>query len=131
MPKYQHHHIHLMSHDAMAAGRFYETVFGAKISKSKGANGLPRCNMELDGQTVLISTVTDDITRMSKNPHQQLGLDHLGLRVDDMDGAAVQLKDLGVEFLMEPRETVPGVQIAVVRGPDGVNIELVQYPDAA
>ena len=49
MPKYQHHHIHLMSHDAMAAGRFYETMFGAKILKSKGANGLPRCNMELDG----------------------------------------------------------------------------------
>ena len=120
-----------MSHDAMAAGRFYETMFGAKISKSKGANGLPRCNMELDGQTVLISTVTDDITRMSKNPHQQLGLDHLGLRVDDMDGAAIQLRGLGVEFLMEPRETLPGVQIAFVRGPDGVNIELVQYPDGA
>ena len=129
MPKYQNHHIHLMSHDAMAAGRFYETMFGAKISKSKGANGLPRCNMELDGQTVFISTVTDDITRMSKNPHQQLGLDHLGLRVDDMKEAASQLKDLGAEFLVEPRETVTGVQIAFLRGPDGVNIELVQYPD--
>ena len=131
MPKYQNHHIHLMSHDAMAAGRFYETMFGAKISKSKGANGLPRCNIELDGQTVLISTVPDDITRTSKNPHQQLGLDHLGLRVDDMDGAAIQLRGLGVEFLMEPRETLPGVQIAFVQGPDGVNIELVQYPDGA
>ncbi|MFP6796901.1 MAG: VOC family protein [Pseudomonadales bacterium] len=129
MPKYQHHHIHLMSHDAMAAGRFYETMFGAKILKSKGANGLPRCNMELDGQTVLISTVTEDITRTSKDPHQQLGLDHLGLRVDDMDRAAIQLKDFGAEFFMEPRETAPGVKIAFVRGPDGVNIELLQYPN--
>ena len=95
MPKYQHHHIHLMSHDAMAAGRFYETMFDAKILKSKGANGLPRCNMELDGHTVLISTVMEDITRTSKAPHQHLGLDHLGLRVDDMDRAAIQLKDQG------------------------------------
>ena len=129
MPKYRHHHLHLMSHDAMAAGRFYETMFGATIVRSKGANSLPRCNMELDGQTVLISTVSEDITQKSKEPHQQLGLDHLGLRVDDMKEAASQLKDLGAEFLVEPRETVTGVQIAFLRGPDGVNIELVQYPD--
>ena len=113
----------------MAAGRFYETMFGATIVRSKGANRIPRCNMELDGQTVLISTWSEDITQMSKEPHQQLGLDHLGLRVDDMKEAASQLKDLGAEFLVEPRETVTGVQIAFLRGPDGVNIELVQYPD--
>ncbi|MCH2337205.1 MAG: VOC family protein [Pseudomonadales bacterium] len=128
MPKYQHHHIHLMSHDAMAAGRFYETMFGATILRSKGANGLPRCNMDLDGQTVLISTVTEEITQISNEPHQQLGLDHLGLRVDDMTEAASQLKHQGAEFLVEPRETMAGVQIAFLRGPDGVNIELIQYP---
>jgi catechol 2,3-dioxygenase-like lactoylglutathione lyase family enzyme len=85
--------------------------------------------MELDGHTVLISTVMEDITRTSKDPHQQLGLDHLGLRVDDMDRAAIQLKDQGAEFFMEPRETTPGVKIAFLRGPDGVNIELIQYPN--
>ena len=31
MTHYRPHHIHLMSHDAMAAGKFYEQMFGAKI----------------------------------------------------------------------------------------------------
>ena len=114
MPKYRHHHLHLMSHDAMAAGRFYETMFGATIVRSKGANSLPSCNMELDGQTVLISTVTEEITQISNEPHQQLGLDHLGLRVDDMTEAASQLKHQGAEFLVDPRETMPGVRIGIM-----------------
>ena len=41
MPDYRPHHIHLMSHDAMAAGAFYEKMFGAELIASKGANGLP------------------------------------------------------------------------------------------
>jgi|TARA_Y100000310_G_scaffold261403_1_gene270710 catechol 2,3-dioxygenase-like lactoylglutathione lyase family enzyme len=125
MAFYSHHHIHLMSHDAMQAGAFYEEMFGASITASKGANGLPRCNMELDGQTILISTVSEDVTHLSGGPHQQLGLDHLGLRVDDMNAATKELKDKGAEFIVEPRSIGPNTNIAFIRAPDGVSIELI------
>jgi catechol 2,3-dioxygenase-like lactoylglutathione lyase family enzyme len=114
-----------MSHDAMAAGRFYETMFGAKIVASKGADGLPRCNMRLGGQLVLISTVDESVTQVGSGPHTRLGLDHLGIRVDDMAQALAELKAKGAEFLMEPRGNDRS-WIAFVAAPDGVSVELVQ-----
>ena len=50
-------HVHMMSHDAMAAARFYERMFGARVIASQGANGLPRANMSMGGLTYLISQV--------------------------------------------------------------------------
>lgn len=128
MPEYTYHHVHLISHDAMAAGKYYKKMFGAEITESKGANGLPRCDMNVGGQTILISTDPELKGGQSKGgPNQQLGLDHIGLRVDDMESAAIELKELGAEFSLEPRDIGSNVKIAFVRGPDNVPIELVQY----
>lgn len=125
MARFGPHHIHLMSHDAMAAGRFYEQMFGAKILASKGANGLPRCNMRLGGQLILISTVGSDIDQAASGPHSCLGLDHIGIRVDDMEDAAAELRAKGAEFIMAPRYR-GGAAIAFVKAPDGVSVELIQ-----
>ena len=50
----------------------------------------------------------------------------IGLRVDNLDEAAVDLKSKGAEFSMEPRDLRPGVRIAFARAPDDVRIELLQ-----
>ncbi|MCY4014810.1 MAG: VOC family protein [Gammaproteobacteria bacterium] len=128
MPRFAPHHIHLMSHDAMAAGAFYERMFGAEIEASKGANGLPRANLKLGDQVILISTVLENVTQEGSGPHSCLGLDHIGLEVDDMTAAVAELKSKGAEFLVEPRGG-GRVQIAFVRAPDGVSVELVSYYD--
>ena len=69
MPRFAPHHIHLMSHDAMHAGAFYETMFGAELVASKGANGLPRANLKLGDQVILISTVLPRVTQQGSGPH--------------------------------------------------------------
>ena len=125
MPRFTPHHIHLMSHDAMHAGAFYETMFGAELVASKGANGLPRANLKLGDQVILISTVLPGVTQQGSGPHSCLGLDHIGLRVDDMDAAVRELKAKGAEFAMEPRGGA--VKIAFVKAPDGVSVELVSH----
>ena len=124
MPNYRPHHIHLMSHDAMAAGAFYETMFGAELIASKGANGLPRANMRLGDQIILISTVTENVTQTASGPHSCLGLDHIGIAVDDLPAAIADLEAKGAEFLMKPRGE--RARIAFLKGPDSVSIELVQ-----
>ncbi|MDA0791340.1 MAG: VOC family protein [Proteobacteria bacterium] len=121
MATYRPHHIHLMSHEAMSAAAFYERMFGARVVSSKGANGLPRANITLGDQFILISTVDERVTRTATGPHSCLGLDHLGLAVDDLAAAVSELKAKGAEFLMEPNG-----HIAFVKGPDEVSIELVQ-----
>ena len=126
MPSYSSHHIHLMSHDAMQAAAFYQTMFGARVEASRGANGLPRANMTLGRQFILISTVDESVTHTASGPHSRLGLDHIGIGVDDIQAAATELKAKGAEFTMEPRGP-----IAFMRGPDNVAIELVQTQAAS
>ena len=126
MTDYHPHHIHLMSHDAMAAGAYYQRMFGAKLVASKGGNGLPRANLTLGGQIILISTVTEKVTQTASGPHSCLGLDHLGLGVDDMQAAIADLEAKGAEFLMKPPDGKG--RIAFVKGPDFVSIELVRRP---
>ena len=127
MSNYSYHHVHLLSTDALAAARFYETMFDATFTESKGANGLPRCHVHVGGQLILISTADEDAREPATGPHSQIGIDHIGLRVEDMDEAAAELKERGAEFSVEPREFRPGIRIAFVQGPDGASIELVEY----
>ncbi|MCY4095666.1 MAG: VOC family protein [Gammaproteobacteria bacterium] len=124
--QYHPHHIHLMSHDAMHAGRFYESMFGAKIEESSGANGLPRCNMHLGDQTILISTVDSDVTQQASGPHTCLGHDHIGLRVKDVVAAVQDLTAKGAKVTMQPRSNGRAT-IAFIEAPDGVSVELVSY----
>lgn len=123
---YQLHHVHLMSHDAMQAGQFYETMFNADIEESRGANGLPRCNMRLGDQTILISTVDATVSRSAEGPHSCLGLDHIGLVVEDVTAAVRDLEIKGAKITMQPRSNGRAT-IAFIEAPDGVSVELISY----
>ena len=118
------HHIHLMSHDAMQAGRFYETMFDANIKESKGANGLPRCHVHIGEQTILISTVPLDVSSLATGPHSHLGLDHIGFRVEDVKTAVRELELKGATVTTRPR-SLGSTTIAFIAAPDGVSIELI------
>ena len=122
----QVHHIHLASHDAMAAGRFYQTMFGARIEAAKGANGIPRCTMHLGDQTILNSTVTAEIVRKANVPHTCFGFDHIGSRVAAVNNAVSELEAQGATITIRPRTDGP-VTISFVQVPDGVSVELVSY----
>lgn len=124
--QYRPHHIHLMSHDAMQAGHFYETMFEADIEASKGANGLPRCNMRIGDQTILISTVDESVTQRATGPHSCLGLDHIGLHVEDVANAVRELEIKGAKITMQPRSN-GRTTIAFIEAPDGVSVELISY----
>ena len=60
----------------------------------------------------------------SDSPYQ--GLDHIGLKVADIDAAVAELKAKGVKFTMEPTTIRPGTRIAFLRAPENVSIELLQ-----
>jgi catechol 2,3-dioxygenase-like lactoylglutathione lyase family enzyme len=53
-------------------------------------------------------------------------LHHIGLLVDDLDGAAESMKRNGIEFIVEPHMTEAGEKIAFIRSPDGVIFDLIQ-----
>ena len=101
-------------------------MFDAKLTASTGANGLPRCDMEIGGKVFRVTTAAEDVGGPSRGPHQHLGMDHIGFHVDSLDEAVADLNRLGVEFSIAPRTVRPGVKIAFIRAPDGVTVELME-----
>ncbi|HTV88639.1 MAG TPA: VOC family protein [Stellaceae bacterium] len=125
MTEFVYDHVHLRSPDPDETARYYERMFGAKIIKSVMSNGLPRTDMELGGVMVFIAQVAADAALSEKPDGSYVGLDHLGLRVRNIDAVVAELKAKGAEFTVEPRTIRPGVRIAFVKGPQDVLVELL------
>jgi lactoylglutathione lyase len=126
MPTYSYDHIHLRSPDPMATAQYYHTMFDAKIIESVRPDGTPRIDLDLNGLTIFIAPIQPDAAIPSAPAEPYRGLDHFGLRVDNMDAAAAALKQRGATFTLEPRTIRPGTKIAFVQAPDNVRIELVE-----
>jgi lactoylglutathione lyase len=124
MTAFTYDHIHLRSPDAEETARWYEHMFGAEIIRSVQSDGKPRLDLNLGGVAVFIAQVPEDaVAQPPEPPH--LGLEHLGLRVDQIDAVVAELKQKGAEFTVEPKTIRPGVRIAFLRGPQNVHIELL------
>ena len=105
---------------------YYHRVFGAEIVESIQSDGRPRTDLDLNGLTIFIAPVAADAAIPSAPAEPYIGLDHFGLRVDNMDEAVADLKHRGASFTMEPRTIRPGVRIAFIAAPDNVRIELLE-----
>ena len=126
MSNYTYDHIHIRSQDPMATALWYEKMFGAKIIESTQPDGSQRVDLDINGLTVFIMRVSEDEPTPGADTDVSLGLDHFGLRVENIDEAYSELKGKGAEFTMEPRTIRPGVTITYVVAPENVRIELFQ-----
>ena len=125
MPNYWYDHVHLVSPDPVKTSQFYEEMFGArKINQRELPDG--RISIELhikDSRVLIIQTQSES----AKPPAQiDAGLEHFGLKTDDVVAAVAELKAKGVKIRDEVREIRPGVKIAFIWAPENVLIELVE-----
>jgi catechol 2,3-dioxygenase-like lactoylglutathione lyase family enzyme len=87
-----------------------------------------------DGVTVeLLGYVSPTATGDGgRRPMNQLGLTHLSLRVDDVDGLASTIERLGGSVVRSTRTTFDGggarLDFLYCTDPDGVRIELMDLP---
>jgi len=125
MTEFAYDHVHLRSPDPEETARYYQRMFGAEIIKSVQSDGRERVDMNLGGVMMFIAKVEADQTLVGKQDNSYVGLDHLGLRVRDIDDVCGELKAKGAEFTVEPKTIRPGVRIAFVRGPQNVLIEIL------
>jgi catechol 2,3-dioxygenase-like lactoylglutathione lyase family enzyme len=126
MPTYTYDHIHLRTRDPRGMAEYFHRVFDAKILESVQSDGRPRVDLDIDGLIVFIAPVAADADIAASPPDPYLGLDHFGLRVDNVDETVAELKRRGAEIVDEPRTIRPGVRIAFVRAPDNIRIELLE-----
>ncbi|MBV9827552.1 MAG: VOC family protein [Alphaproteobacteria bacterium] len=125
MAEFMYDHVHLRSPDPDATAAWYERMFGARVIKSVMSNGIERTDINLGGVDVFIAQVPSDASLADKADGSFVGLDHLGLRVKNIDAVCDELKGKGAEFTIEPKTIRPGVRIAFVRGPQNVLIEIL------
>ena len=125
MTEFAYDHVHLRSPDPDETASYYERMFGAEIIKSIQSDGRERTDMRLGGVMFFIARVEPDATLAQKPEGSFVGLDHMGLRVRNIDAVVAELKAKGGEFTVEPKTIRPGVRIAFLRGPQNVLIELL------
>jgi catechol 2,3-dioxygenase-like lactoylglutathione lyase family enzyme len=133
MRKYRYDHVHLRSADPEATARFFESMFGAEVSRGIYPPGTlypgqVRISMRLGGQTVLIAPPHPHEPTGAAPRFPFYGLEHIGLTVDNVDEAVAELKAKGAEVPIGPVMRNPGLRLAFVRGPEGIMVELVQRP---
>ena len=90
---YSFNHRHLVVDDVPKTAAFYEGTLGAKRVQEMEFRGIPIVRLELDGLPLTIS----------QQIHAGVG-DHIGLAVDDFEAAVTELRNKGVEFIVEPTD---------------------------
>jgi catechol 2,3-dioxygenase-like lactoylglutathione lyase family enzyme len=124
MVTYNYDHIHIRSREPMETARYFNKMFGAKILESVQTDGQSRVDIDINGLIVFLAQAEPTTPDGPSDPY--VGLDHFGLRVDNLDTAAADLRSKGAEFSMEPKDLRPGLRIAFVRAPGDVRIELLE-----
>ena len=117
-PTYRYDHMHLRSRDVQKTAEYYHRVFDAEIVESIQSDWRPRTDLDLNGLTIFIAPVAANAAIPSAPSEPYIGLDHFGLRVDNMDEAVAELKRRGARFKLEPRTIRPGVRIAFIEAPE-------------
>ena len=126
MAVYNYDHIHLRTPDPAETAQFYNKMFDARIIETPQAGGNTRIDFDLNGLTIFLAGAMAPGAEVQGLTEPHYGLDHFGLRVDDLDSAVAELKSRGAEFLSEPRTLPTRVKIVFIKAPDDVRIELLE-----
>jgi len=100
-------HIGILVSDIEAALRFYTETLGLTAGPIEVRSDPPirrACVAVGDVELELIETDQPEATMMQFLPHRHPGIYHIGLRVDDVDAAAANLRDQNVPLVDGIRE---------------------------
>ncbi len=130
-------HIGIMTNDLEKSTIFYTDILGFSISMKMemAESGLSAVFVERAGSIIELMRYTGKKSPMrSKGYSIAIGEhsipinDHISFSVHNIPDTAVELKEKGVIFDLEPMELEGGIKLASFKDPDGVVIELIEHP---
>ncbi len=127
----QFNHVHLKAPDPEATANWYVKAFNFEIigdAVRDGGDRFIRCK-SADGIAFNISGSRTNEAMGNGDASAHWGLEHFGISVDKVATEIERLTGLGAEFIERPPANPNGMQIAFIKGPDNVRIELMQLPE--
>ena len=125
---YEFHHVHLKAPDPEKTANWYIKAFNFRIVRDQvriRGDRFIRCEMP-DGTVVNITGPRTNEQLEKGNADVHWGLEHFGIRVDDVDAEIQRLEGLGAQLMEGPTDVPDGPRIAFIAAPDDVRIEIVQ-----
>ncbi len=122
-------HVHMKAQDPAATADWYVRAFDFKIISDAvrpWGDRFVRCQTT-DGTIVNISGSRTDEKMGDSDASAHWGLEHIGIKVDDMEAEIDRLSKLGAQLLEGPIALAGGMRIAFIKAPGGVRVELLQY----
>ena len=121
--EYTFHHVHLRCEDLEAAVDYYERMLNGNITERAELRGMSIVRMEVGGERLFLSPKFGDIDIEATSGNPRWGAYQLAFIVEDLDAAVEELIAKGGELQdLKPS----GIPIAFFKGPDNVQIELIQ-----
>ena len=125
---YEFRHVHIKSADPKKTADWYVKAFNFAIlsdAERPWGDRMVRCSMA-DGSGVNISNARTGETLGDADAGAHLGIEHLGIKVDDVDAETERLTALGAELLEGPLDVPDGPRIAFLKTPVDVRVEIIQ-----
>ena len=123
---YRFHHIHLLCSDLNATIDFFTRFLGGEFVGFKKFGGADGAGLSLGGTIINLRVAKDDETIHTDLPGTVYGYHHICFEVDDVDAACKELAAKNIEISVAPRDTPYGLRVAFFKGPDDIDIELLQ-----
>lgn len=120
------HHVHLKAKDPRRSVQWYVEMFGAQALPERDMGGAVMAPFQLGGVVINISSPRPADKLAPADSGLRFGLEHFGIRTDDLDRDLARLKQKGAKVFQEPTAGATGGKIAFVEGPDNVRLELMQ-----
>jgi len=122
-------HMHITSRDPRRSARWWAEMFGAEALPEAEIRGIFFAPVMLDGVKISISGPRPDAAGGPGAPGEpaavpHFGLEHLGIRVDDLEAAVARFEAQGLEIY--ERAESARYKVAFVAAPDGVCLELME-----
>ena len=115
-------HVHLLCEDLDGAISYYENIFDGKVIETSDVGGLKVVRMEIGGQQISLSPKSEDMEIEDTSGNPRWGLYQLAFTVKDLDATVKELQTKGAEI----DYLRPEIKRAFFKGPDNVQIELIE-----
>ena len=116
------HHVHLRCEDLDSAVSYYENIFDGKVLETVDVGGLRVTRMEIGGERIFLSPQLGDMEVEDTSGTPRWGLYQLAFTVEDLDTTVAELQAKGAEL----DYLRPEIKRAFFKGPDNVQIELIE-----